>query len=171
MSIQNEIEAEQLDPNNSGRISKYLTFMVGDESFGLPVLRVREIIRLVNITAVPNTPEYVKGVVNLRGKIIPIIDLRLKFEMGEGDVNKRTCVIVVQLELEDGETTLMGLVVDGVDEVVGINLDEVEKMPDFGTSLNTDCITGVIKIKGDVKTLLDIDRAVGLDALAHGVAA
>ncbi len=172
MSSNEENRIEDGDATQSGdRHVKYLTFVVGKESFGVPVMKVREIVRVLNITPVPNSPTYVKGVVNLRGKIIPILDLRIKLEMGEGVIDKRSCIVVVQLELEGGETGLMGLIVDGMEEVVTLDLKEVEKAPDFGTRLSTDYITGVCKVKGKVKTLLDIDRTVGMDVLSQGVAA
>jgi len=145
---------------------KYLTFILGDESYGIAVLKIREIIRLVNITAVPQMPEYVKGVINLRGKIIPVVDLRLKFGLSKADTTERTCIIVVQVDLHSGLKSQMGLVVDGVEEVTNIAAADIEETPDFGTKLDTDSILGMAKIKGVVKTLLDIDKVVSSEA-AH----
>jgi purine-binding chemotaxis protein CheW len=145
---------------------KYLTFCLGNESYGLQVLKIREIIRSVNITAVAQMPEYVKGVINLRGKIIPVIDLRLKFGLAKAETTERTCIIVVQVDLSSSTRTQMGLVVDGVEEVVNIAAADIEETPDFGTELDTDYIVGMAKIKGVVKTLLDIDKVVGSEA-AH----
>jgi purine-binding chemotaxis protein CheW len=143
---------------------KYLTFILGSESYGIAVLKIREIIRLVNITAVPQMPEYVKGVINLRGKIIPVVDLRLKFGLSKTETTERTCIIVVQVDLHSGVKSQMGLVVDGVEEVTNIAAADIEETPDFGTKLDTDSILGMAKIKGVVKTLLDIDKVVSSEA-------
>jgi purine-binding chemotaxis protein CheW len=137
---------------------KYLTFSLQRESFGIEVLKVREIIRVIEITAVPQMPAYVRGVINLRGKIIPVMDLRLRFGFPEAKNTDRTCIVVVQVKLADGKATQMGLVVDGVEEVVNIAAGDIEETPDFGGEISTDYITGMAKIKGVVKTLLDIDR-------------
>jgi purine-binding chemotaxis protein CheW len=137
---------------------KHLTFVLGRECYGVPVLKVREIIRLCNITPVPNMPEYIKGVLNLRGKIIPVADLRLKFKITASPHSDLTCIIVVQIALPDKSNALMGLVVDAVEEVVNIAGSDIEPTPDFGAAVATDYILGMAKIKGTVKTLLDIDR-------------
>jgi purine-binding chemotaxis protein CheW len=144
---------------------KYLTFILGSESYGIAVLKIREIIRIVNITAVPQMPDYVKGVINLRGKIIPVIDLRLKFGIPKAEMTERTCIIVVQVDLHSGVKSQMGLVVDGVEEVTHIASVDIEETPDFGTKLDTDSILGMAKIKGVLKTLLDIDKVVSTDAV------
>ena len=141
-------------------IGKHLTFVLGHECYGVPVLKVREIIRLCDITPVPKMPDYIKGVLNLRGKIIPVADLRLKFRLAVIENTKHTCIVVVQVVLPDNTITPMGLIVDAVEEVVGINENEIEPPPDFGTVLDTDYILGMAKIKGSVKTLLDIDKVV-----------
>jgi purine-binding chemotaxis protein CheW len=142
---------------------KYLTFILGLESYGIAVLKVREIIRLVDITAVPQMPAYVKGVVNLRGKVIPIVDLRLKFQLAEASTTERTCIVVVQVLLPSGERSMMGVIVDGVEEVANIAASDIEPTPDFGAALDTDYILGMAKIKGAVKTLLDIDKVLVAD--------
>jgi purine-binding chemotaxis protein CheW len=144
---------------------KYLTFGLGDESYGLPVLKVREIIKLTPITAVPQMPDYVKGVINLRGKVIPVVDLRAKFGLAKAATTERTCIVVVQVEMADHSKTFMGLIVDGVEEVAHIATQDIEETPDFGATLNTDYILGMAKVKGAVKALLDIDRVVTADGL------
>lgn len=144
---------------------KHLTFMLGDEFYGIPVLTVREIIRMVDITAVPRMPDYIRGVINLRGKIIPVIDLRLKFMLAPAESTERTCIIVVQVKLPTGASTQTGLIVDAVEEVANINASEIEETPDFGQAIETKYIVGMAKIKGAVKTLLDIDRVVSGDRL------
>jgi purine-binding chemotaxis protein CheW len=144
---------------------KYLTFTLGHESYGIDVLKVREIIRQTNITAVPQMPAHVRGVINLRGKIIPVIDLRLKFGFAEAASTDQTCIIVVQVKLPDGKASQMGLVVDGVEEVANIAGADIEETPDFGGQICTDYILGMAKVKNAVKALLDIDGVVGADAL------
>jgi purine-binding chemotaxis protein CheW len=157
--------AESTSQATKNLAGKYLTFELGRESYGIAVLKIREIIRLTNITAVPQMPEYVKGVINLRGKIIPVVDLRLKFGMAKAETTERTCIIVVQVDLRSGVKSQMGLVVDGVEEVTNIATADIEETPDFGTKLDTDSILGMAKIKGVVKTLLDIDKVVSSDAV------
>ncbi len=158
MSIRSEVAppAKSL----AGKVTKYLTFVLGQEAYGIPVLKVREIIRLCELTAVPEMPSYVKGVLNLRGKIIPVADLRLKFRLGSASDGENTCIVVVEIALPDSRTTPMGLIVDAVEEVVSISPSEIEKTPDFGISMQPEYILGMAKIKGKVKGLLDIDRAV-----------
>ena len=143
---------------------KYLTIGLGAEAYGIPVLRVREIIRLQKITAVPQMPEYVKGVINLRGKVIPIIDLRVKFGLA-AEFADRTCIVVVQVQLAPDQTVLMGLIVDRVEEVAALSAAEIEPAPDFGAKLTTDYMLGLAKGKGQVKTLLDIDRVIAAETI------
>ncbi len=143
---------------------KYLTFILHHESYGVEVLKVREIIRRASITAVPQMPKYVRGVINLRGKIIPVADLRVRFGFPVTTDESQTCIVVVQVKLPDGKSTQMGLVVDGVEEVINLSEADIEKTPDFGGQVRTDCILGIAKVKGAVKTLLDIDAAIGADA-------
>ncbi|HWC60335.1 MAG TPA: chemotaxis protein CheW [Verrucomicrobiae bacterium] len=137
---------------------KYLTFALDNESYGIEVLKVREIIRITNITMVPQMPAYVRGVINLRGKIVPVMDLRLRFGMTEGKSTDQTCIVVVQVKMPDHKTIQMGLVVDAVEEVVNIAAGDIEETPDFGSTLMADYLLGMAKVKGLVKTLLDIDR-------------
>jgi purine-binding chemotaxis protein CheW len=136
---------------------KYLTFLTGGEGYGLPVLKVREIMKVMDITPVPQVPSYVRGVINLRGKVIPVVDLRLKFGMPACDATDQTCIIVVEAEAADRKA-MMGLLVDGVSEVLNIQAAEIEQPPAFGDGVRTDYMHGVAKVKGTVKILLDIDR-------------
>ena len=158
---------QQLETATASRqkAGKYLTFTLHDESYGIDVLKVREIIRQTTITVVPQMPAYVRGVINLRGKIIPVMDLRLRFGFADAANTDHTCIIVVQVKLPDGKAVQMGLVVDGVEEVANIAAADIEETPDFGGQIATDYIVGMAKIKGAVKTLLDIDGVVGADAL------
>jgi purine-binding chemotaxis protein CheW len=135
------------------------------------VLKVREIIRQTTITAVPQMPDYVRGVINLRGKIIPVMDLRLRFGFPETSQTELTCIVVVQVKLPDGKKTQMGLVVDGVEEVTHIAAGDIEETPDFGAQISIEYFVGMAKSKGAVKALLDIDRILATDTLQRLVKA
>jgi purine-binding chemotaxis protein CheW len=139
------------------KTGKYLTFTLADETYGIGILKVKEIIGMMSITSVPQTPDFVKGVINLRGKVIPVIDLRLKFAMAAIAYSERTCIIVVEIDGKSG-TILIGIVVDSVSEVVNITQEEIEETPAFGSELDTDYILGMAKIEGGVKILLNIDQ-------------
>lgn len=143
---------------------KYLTVVLDNESYGLNVLKIREIIRLQKITPVPQMPPFVKGVINLRGRVIPIVDLRVKFGL-KAEFTERTCIIVVQVKLPSEQLVQMGLIVDSVEEVVNLSATEIEPTPDFGAKIDTSYLLGMAKIKGQVKTLLDIDRVVAADTV------
>lgn len=136
---------------------KYLTFRLGAEEYGLEILKVREIIGLMEITKVPKTPGYIRGVINLRGKVIPVLDLRLKFGMETKKYTDETCIIVVEVTSNDGSVQ-MGILVDAVSEVLDIQSANIEETPKFGGDINTDFILGMGKVKNDVKILLDIDK-------------
>jgi purine-binding chemotaxis protein CheW len=156
---------------SDNRTGKYLVFQLGREEFGIPVMKVREIMGVQDITRVPQTPAYVKGVINLRGKVIPVVDLRLKFGLPEVEYTQRTSIIVVQGQ-RDTNSMLMGVVVDGVAEVLSLVAGDIEDAPDFGRGA-TSYVLGMAKIKGKVKILLEIDRVLtshelrGLDVLAR----
>ncbi|MGD2094262.1 MAG: chemotaxis protein CheW [Phycisphaerales bacterium] len=136
---------------------KYLTFALANEEYGLEILKVREIIGYMEITAVPQTPAYVKGVINLRGQVIPVVDLRAKFGMETSDITDETCIIVVETSQGDHKFST-GIVVDHVEEVLDIAGEDIEEAPQFGSSVNTDFILGMGKIGDNVKILLDIDE-------------
>ena len=144
---------------------KYLTFTLADEEYGIGILKIKEIIGMMPITTVPQTPEFVKGVINLRGKVIPVIDLRLRFGMESIDYTERTCIIVVEIEGQTG-TVQIGIVVDSVSEVLNIKGNEIEETPTFGAKLKTDYILGMAKTEGSVKILLDIDCVVSNEDIA-----
>ena len=159
--------ATSVAESQAQKLSKYLTFSLGGEEYGLEILKVREIIGLMEITHVPRMPDFVRGVINLRGKIIPVMDLRRRFGFEAAGNTDQTCIIVVQVKLPDGKTVPMGLVVDGVEEVANIAGADIEETPDFGGQIATDYIVGMAKIKGAVKALLDIDGVVGADTVQH----
>lgn len=148
---------------------KYLTFRLADEEYGLEILKVQEIIQMQTITRVPRTPPYVRGVINLRGKVIPVVDLRLKFGLDGVEDTDRTCIIVVQIRQGDS-VVIMGIIIDEVREVLDIAGDNIEEAPDFGSQIDTEFILGMGKIGQSVKILLDIDKvlsAVELKSVAR----
>ncbi len=146
------------------REGKYLTFVLAAEDYGLEVLKVREIIGMLDITAIPQTPTYIKGVINLRGRVIPVIDLRLKFGLPAQDYGERTCIIVVDVKTDLG-LVQMGMVVDAVSEVLNVTADDLEPPPSFGGSLKSGYIQGIAKARGSIKILLDIDRILSAEEL------
>jgi purine-binding chemotaxis protein CheW len=144
---------------------KYLTFALANEEYGLEILKVREIIGYIDVTAVPQTPHYVKGVINLRGQVIPVIELRSKFGMETAEVTEQTCIIVVEIR-QGGRTFSTGIVVDRVQEVLDIPGGNIEDAPQFGTSVNTSFILGMAKVEESVKILLDIDKVLAGEEFA-----
>lgn len=150
-------KTKQSNRNLLDKEGKYLTFALGPEEYGLEILKVREIIGYMEITAVPQTPNHVKGVINLRGQVIPVIDLRTKFGMETAEVTEQTCIIVVEIS-QGNHKFSTGIVVDRVQEVLDIAGDNIEEAPQFGSSVNTDFILGMGKIGESVKILLDIDK-------------
>ncbi len=158
-------EAKRTEQVGINREGKYLTFSLGAEEYGIGILKVKEIIGMMPITTVPRAPGFMKGVINLRGKVIPVVDLRLKFEMEEIPYNERTCIIVMEIEGPAGPFSI-GAVVDSVSEVLSIKGDDMEDAPNFGTNLNTDYILSMAKTNGALKILLDIDKVLGSEAAA-----
>ena len=136
---------------------KYLTFKLAEEEYGLEILKVQEIIQMQAVTRVPRTPDYVRGVINLRGKVIPVVDLRTKFGLDSVKDTEKTCIIVVQISHRDGKV-VMGIIIDEVKEVLDIRAENIEETPSFGASIDTEFIMGMGKIGQSVKILLDIDK-------------
>jgi len=147
------------------RGGKYLTFALGREEYGLEILKVREIIGYMEITAVPRTPSYVRGVINLRGQVISVIDLRAKFGMETANRTEQTCIVVVEISQANRKLSI-GIVVDRVSEVLDIASDKIEDAPTFGAAVDTDFILGMGKIGEAVKILLDIDRVLTAQEIA-----
>jgi len=156
-------------PESSKIGGKYLTFALGREEYGLEILKVREIIGYMDITAVPNTPPHVKGVINLRGQVISVVDLRRRFGMQETPRTEQTCIIVVEIQSE-GRRVNMGIVVDHVSEVVNIPGQQVEPAPNFGAGIDTSFILGLGKVATSVKILLDIDRVLPANLISESPA-
>jgi purine-binding chemotaxis protein CheW len=136
---------------------KYLTFALAREEYGIEILKVREIIGMMDITSVPRTPACVRGVINLRGQVIPVVDLRTKFAMPVVEKTDETCIIVVEIQYTDRKVC-MGVIVDRVSEVLDVASDSVEDPPAFGSAVDTAFILGLGKVGSTVKILLDIDR-------------
>lgn len=136
---------------------KLLTFSLGSEGYGVSILKVKEIIGMMDITPVPRTPDFIKGVINLRGRIIPVMDLRIKFGMEQQEYNERTCIIVAEVSM-GGTQKLLGVVVDMVSEVVTISDDQIEPPPEYGAAVEHNAILGIGKIKERVVIILDIDE-------------
>ncbi len=157
-----EAAVKQQNRDVVSKEGKYLTFSLGAEQYGLEILKVREIIGYIEVTAVPQTPHHVKGVINLRGQVIPVIDLRAKFGMETAEVTEQSCIIVVEIA-QEGRKCSMGIVVDRVQEVLDIAGGSIEDAPRFGTSVNTDFILGMGKVGDAVKILLDIDKVLAGD--------
>ncbi len=162
MATQTAVTSEQ----TRQKAGKYLTFVLAEEEYGLEILKVREIIGMMDITAVPRTPSYVKGVINLRGKVIPVVDLRLKFEMEGAEQTAETCIIVVYVgDME------MGILVDKVSEVLDISGEDIEEAPSFGVNVDTEFILGIGKAGGKVTILLDIARVLTKEDVAVAASA
>lgn len=155
----------QAIPAGSSLAGKYLMLVLDHEAYGIAALNVREIIRLQRITPVPQMPGYVKGVINLRGRVIPVIDLRLRFGL-KAEVDDRSCIIVVQIGLASGQVRPIGLIVDAVEEVANVATEDIEPPPEFGVRIDVSCLLGLVKVKGQVKILLDLDRAITSDEIA-----
>jgi purine-binding chemotaxis protein CheW len=168
-----QIKQEQLSGRNisqdegikTKKEGKYLTFSLNNEEYGIEILKVKEIIGMMAITTIPQTPPYVKGVVNLRGKVIPVIDLRLKFGMEAASYTGHTCIIVVEITGRSRGNFFIGIVVDTVSEVLNVKEMEIEETPDFGARMNTAYILGLAKMGSGVKILLEIDKVLSGDEL------
>ena len=164
MAMDNEKTTTAVAREKTNRTGKYLTFFLSNESYGVDVLKVREIIRFLKITPVPQMPAYVKGVINLRGKVLPVIDLRLKFGLEATEATERTCIVVVRV-VSSGHDITLGMIVDSVEEVINLNESEIEETPEFGAKVDTGYLMGMAKVKGVIKTLLDIDKVVSPESL------
>ncbi|MGA2404231.1 MAG: chemotaxis protein CheW [Syntrophobacteraceae bacterium] len=160
MDITEEKQQEMLLLNCERKTGKYLTFSVANEEYGISILKVKEIIEVMAITVMPQAPPYVKGVINLRGKIIPVADLRTRLGIRESGNTHQTCIIV--LETTRNETTVLaGMVVDSVSEVLHIKGSDIEDVHDFMLQFNSDCVLGMAKMDSGLKIILDVDKVLG----------
>jgi len=153
-----EKSEEAMTATMSAHEGKYLTFVLCSEEYGIEILKVKEIMGLMDITPVPQSPQYVKGVINLRGQVIPVVDLRLKFGFEEKEYTKETCIIVVEVS-----DTLTGIIVDTVSEVLDVSGEMLEPTPHFSEDVRTDYFLGVAKSKEKVTILLDIEKVLDLE--------
>ncbi len=144
---------------------QYLTFRLSNETFAIDVAKVREVLDLTTITAIPRTPEFMSGVINLRGSVVPVVDLRLCFEMTKTESTRNTCIVVVEVQL-DGESTVIGALADSVEEVIDLEPDQIQPAPRIGTQIRTDFIRGMGKRDAQFIMILDIDRVFSADELA-----
>jgi len=160
----NAAQIETSDKTKNG--GKYLTFALGKEEYGLEILKVREIIGIMDITFVPNTPAHIRGVINLRGQVICVVDLRNRFAMESVPRTEHTCIIVVEIQ-GDGRRVSMGIIVDRVSEVLSIPSQQIEDPPDFGVRLDTSFILGMGKVGQSVKILLDIDKVLSAEQVVE----
>lgn len=151
------VQSEENEGQEKAQAGKYLTFKLGEEEYGLEIHKVIEIIGMQDITPVPRTPDYLRGVINLRGIIHPVIDLNKKFGMGMTEETNETCIIVVIVERNEKQEQ-MGIIVDAVSEVEDIEAEAIEKTPSLGTDIDTEFIMGMAKTKGTVKILLDLQK-------------
>jgi purine-binding chemotaxis protein CheW len=144
-------------PALAEQVDQYLTFVLGGEVFAIGILGIKEIIEYTHLTAVPMTPEYVRGVINLRGAVVPVLDLLVRFGKPSSPVTKRTCIIIIEVEAGAGRHDI-GIVVDTVNAVLDIPASEIEPTPSFGTHIRTEFICGMAKVNGRFVILLDVDR-------------
>jgi purine-binding chemotaxis protein CheW len=149
---------------NSGHIQQYLTFVLSGEVFAIGILSIKEIIEYTHLTAVPMTPEYVRGVINLRGAVVPVLDLSVRFGKQSSPVTKRTCIVIIEIDA-GGEHHDIGVVVDTVNAVLDIPASEIEPPPSFGTRIRTDFIQGMAKVNGKFVILLDVNQILATEEM------
>ena len=154
-----------MDSNETTETTQYLTFGLGEEEFALEIARVREVLDYTTITKVPRMPEFLRGVINLRGNVVPVIDLRLKLGMSAVQKTKDTCIVIVEIQM-DGEQMQLGCLTDSVQEVIDLDPGQIEPAPRIGTKLNTEFIRGMGNRNDRFLIILDIDRVLSSDELA-----
>lgn len=150
--------------NKTDAKDKFLSFMLYNEEYCIEILKVKEILGMMDITMVPQTPDYLRGVINLRGLIVPITDLRRKFNFPDLEYSERTCIVVVEID-NNGEVMLLGVTVDAINEVIGITKDNISKVPYINAKIKADYIMGITEVDNSVKILLDIDKVLSDDEL------
>ncbi|MGH9521348.1 MAG: chemotaxis protein CheW [Terriglobales bacterium] len=155
---------------NSSEEYQYLTFRMAAEDYAIRILKVKEIIAYDFVTRVPGTPPWIRGVINLRGAVVPVVDLSVKFSLNASVVTKSTCIVIVEVKL-GGEDTIMGVIADAVDEVVFLSQEDVEPPPPFGSTVSVNYLVGLGKIAGKFVLILDIDRVLSSDELLEAASA
>jgi purine-binding chemotaxis protein CheW len=158
--------SDNVEPNE-----QFLTFLLADEAFALGILRVKEIIEYDTVTRIPNVPPSIRGVINLRGSVVPVVDLAARFDMGQSPITKRTCVIIVEVDAGEGKHVVMGVTADSVSQVIDLPRTEIEPPPSFGTRVHSDYLKGMGRMGKKFVMILDIDRVLSADELRPGVAA
>jgi len=146
-------------------LQQYLTFMLGGETFAIGILSIKEIIEYGQLTEVPRMPEFIRGVINLRGAVVPVIDLGARFGKQPASVSRRTCVVIIEVQFE-GEQQVVGVMVDAVNEVLDIPADQIEPAPTFGANIRADFIQGMGKVEGKFVILLNVDHVLSLDEMS-----
>ena len=164
MSEVAEVDTKAVDDFGKRLAGKYLTFLISEEEYGVEILKVQEIIQMQKITPVPGSEDYLRGVINLRGKVIPVVELRKKFNMETVEDDEKTAIVVMLIE--SGDTTMtMGIIIDSVREVMDVDAESIEKTPSLGSKIDTGFIMGICKSEGNVKMLLDIDKVLSVEEL------
>jgi len=158
-------EIEQTEEKNIENLVQFLSFTLGNEEYGVDILRVQEIRSWEPVSRIPNVPSYEKGVVNLRGAIVPIVDLRERFGLGHLEYTALTVVVVLQMQTEQGQDRVMGVVVDSVSDVVDVDKKTIQESPNFGTKVSTEFINGLASVNERMVMLLDVDKLLKLDVL------
>jgi len=151
---------------SQGQVGQFLTFLVNQENFAISILDVKEIIEISSVTRVPMTPDYIHGVINLRGNVVPVIDLSARLDHGRTKISKRSCIILVEIELTDS-TQLIGMLVDEVKEILEIPSENIQAAPDFGTDIRTDFIQAMGRVDDDFIILLAINRVLSIEELSQ----
>ena len=164
MSEVAEVEKGIVDDFGQKLAGKYLTFLIAEEEYCVEILKVQEIIQMQKITPVPGSEAYIRGVINLRGKVIPVVELRKKFQMETAEDTEKTAIVVMLIETGD-TTVTMGIIIDSVCEVLDVAADSIEKTPALGSSIDTGFIMGICKSDDSVKMLLDIDKVLSMEEL------
>lgn len=149
---------------DSKQMNQYLTFTLDDEIFSLDIAKVREVLDFTDVTKVPQTPDFMRGVINLRGSVVPVVDMRLKFGMDEAEPTVNTCIIITEV-IMDGESSVLGALVDSVQEVLDLEPDQIEPPPRIGTKLNTEFIRGMGKHDDKFIIILDVDKVFSTDEI------
>jgi purine-binding chemotaxis protein CheW len=149
---------------------QYLTFMLGAEVFAINILSIKEIIEYGNLTIVPKMPAFIRGVINLRGSVVPVIDLAARFDRPEAEISRRTCIVIIEVQHEDVQQVI-GVLVDAVNEVLEISADQIEPVPSFGTKIRTDFIEGMGKVDQKFVIILNVNQVLSVDEMAELVQA
>ena len=166
MSHSNENISAEEDPSRSGSVQQFLTFVLSDEVYGIGILHIREIIEYANLTIVPLMPDFISGVINLRGNVVPVVNLARRFEQTPKKIGKRTSIVIIDIKDNDGESVEVGIVVDVVNEVIELTETEIAAPPTFGTKIRADFIQGMGKIDDRLMILLDVNHVLSINELS-----